>query len=284
MAEIWRSLKSCPCRRQGGRARARPRDSARLRHSRAGLLGNALPRAGVRPGVDGAHHGWIHVNPDAGLRALARADTVVVPGYRPHDAPLDTEALSALRRAHGRGARMISICIRESSRSRRPASSTAAQQRRTGNTPTSSARDYPSVRVRPDVLYVDDGDVLTSAGVSSGVDLCLQVVRKDLGGMPRAMSLSNSWPPRTATATRLSSLRDRSMSREAGRLPNCVPGSNSNLEEPITLEAWPLAARCPHVPLRVTSVMPPEPPAAMAAHVADRRGATPLGDNDALHR
>src|SRR6202158_1004222 len=51
------------------------------------------------------------INPAGGLRLLSRADTVVVPGYRPHNAPLDPAVLAALRRAHVRGARMISICI-----------------------------------------------------------------------------------------------------------------------------------------------------------------------------
>jgi transcriptional regulator GlxA family with amidase domain len=120
------------------------------------------------------------VIPDAGLRALARADTVVVPGFRPHDEPLDPAVLGALRRAHARGARMISICIGAFALAQagilvgRPA--TTHWQ----NTAELAAR-YPEVDVRPDVLYVDDGDVLTSAGVSSGLDLCLHVVRNDLG-------------------------------------------------------------------------------------------------------
>jgi transcriptional regulator GlxA family with amidase domain len=118
--------------------------------------------------------------PDTGLRALARADTVVVPGFRPHDEPLDPAVLSALRRAHARGARMISICIGAFALAQagildgRPA--TTHWQH------TDELREtFPSLEVRPDVLYVDDGDVLTSAGVSSGLDLCLHVVRKDLG-------------------------------------------------------------------------------------------------------
>jgi transcriptional regulator GlxA family with amidase domain len=120
------------------------------------------------------------ITPNVGLRALARADTIVVPGYRPHDVPLDPSVLSALGRAHARGARMISICVGAFALAEagildgRPATTHwqfAAQL----------ANRYPGVDVRPDVLYVDDGDVLTSAGVSSGLDLCLHVVRKDLG-------------------------------------------------------------------------------------------------------
>ena len=120
------------------------------------------------------------ITADAGLRGLARADTIVVPGFEPHGRPLDPAVLASLRRAHARGARMISICVGAFALAQagildgRPATTHwqfAAQL----------AEQYPAVDIRPDVLYVDDGDVLTSAGVSSGLDLCLHVVRKDLG-------------------------------------------------------------------------------------------------------
>ena len=120
------------------------------------------------------------INPAGGLRLLSRADTVVVPGYRPHNAPLDPAVLAALRRADVRGARMISICIGAFALAQagildgRPA---ATHWRFTDEL----AEQYPAIDVRADVLYVDDGDVLTSAGVSSGLDLCLHVVRTDLG-------------------------------------------------------------------------------------------------------
>jgi transcriptional regulator GlxA family with amidase domain len=117
---------------------------------------------------------------DVGLRGLARADTIVVPGFEPHDRRLDPAVLSALRRAHTRGARMISICV---------GAFALAQAGILDGRPATThwqfaaelADRYPAVDVRPDVLYVDDDDVLTSAGVSSGLDLCLYVVRKDLG-------------------------------------------------------------------------------------------------------
>ena len=120
------------------------------------------------------------INADAGLRGLSYADTVVVPGYRPHDVPLEPAVLAAVRRAHLRGARMISICTGAFALAQaglldgRPATT---HWRNTDEL----ARLYPAIDVRGDVLYVDDGDVLTSAGVSSGLDLCLHVARTDLG-------------------------------------------------------------------------------------------------------
>src|SRR5271155_80550 len=115
-----------------------------------------------------------------GLRGLAHADTIVVPGFEPHGRTLDQAVLSSLRRAHARGARMISICV---------GAFALAQAGILDGRPATThwrfaaelAEQYPAIDVRADVLYVDDGDVLTSAGVSSGLDLCLHVLRTDLG-------------------------------------------------------------------------------------------------------
>jgi transcriptional regulator GlxA family with amidase domain len=120
------------------------------------------------------------ITPDVGLRGLARADTIVVPGFEPHEQPLDPAVLAALNRAHARGARIISICV---------GAFALAQAGLLDGRPATThwlfadelAAQYPAVDVHPDVLYVDDGDVLSSAGVSSGLDLCLHVVRNDLG-------------------------------------------------------------------------------------------------------
>jgi AraC family transcriptional regulator, transcriptional activator FtrA len=114
-----------------------------------------------------------------GLDRLARADTVIVPGQRV-DAPVSPELVAVLRAAHARGARVVSICSgafalaaaglldgREAATHWRYA---AELQRR-----------HPAIRVNADVLYVDDGDVLTSAGSAAGIDLCLHLVRRDHG-------------------------------------------------------------------------------------------------------
>jgi AraC family transcriptional activator FtrA len=115
-----------------------------------------------------------------GLEALERADTVVVPGIGDRAWPLPAAALDALRAAAGRGARVASICT--------GAFVLAAAGLLDGRRATTHwsyagllAREFPRVTVDPDVLYVDDGDVLTSAGVGAGVDLCLHMVRRDFG-------------------------------------------------------------------------------------------------------
>jgi transcriptional regulator GlxA family with amidase domain len=117
---------------------------------------------------------------DHGLEALARADTVIVPGYDTIDRPPPAAALEALRAAHGRGARTVSICT--------GAFALAHAGLLDGRRATTHwryapylAESFPAVDVDPGVLYVDDGDVLTSAGVAAGIDLCLHIVRRDHG-------------------------------------------------------------------------------------------------------
>jgi transcriptional regulator GlxA family with amidase domain len=120
------------------------------------------------------------VTASAGLGALAGADTVVVPGYRDIDARPPGEVLAALRDAHQRGARLVSICS--------AAFALAAAGLLDGRPATTHwqvadklQRQYPLVDVRPNCLYVDDGDILTSAGVTAGIDLCLHLIRRDNG-------------------------------------------------------------------------------------------------------
>lgn len=120
------------------------------------------------------------VRPAAGLGALRGADTVVVPAYAALLAPPAEEALAALRAAARRGARVLSVCTGAFVLAyaglldgRRAATHWAW----TGE----MARRFPRVDVDPDALYVDEGEVMTSAGLSAGIDLCLYAIRKDFG-------------------------------------------------------------------------------------------------------
>lgn len=114
-----------------------------------------------------------------GLAGVADADTVVVPGA-PLARTVDAGVLAALRDAHRRGARIASIC----SGAFVLAEAGLLDGRRATTHWTcadSLARSYPAVRVDPNVLFVDEGDVLTSAGAATGLDLCLHMVRNDFG-------------------------------------------------------------------------------------------------------
>jgi transcriptional regulator GlxA family with amidase domain len=120
------------------------------------------------------------VRPQAGLGALRRADTIVVPAYAGILEPPPPESLAALRAAARRGARLLSVCTGAFALAhaglldgRRAATHWAWAGE--------LARRFPAVAVDPDSLYVDAGEVMTSAGLSAGVDLCLHVIRKDFG-------------------------------------------------------------------------------------------------------
>ncbi|WP_305789616.1 GlxA family transcriptional regulator [Symbioplanes lichenis] len=128
--------------------------------------------------------GGFTITPDHGLEALATADTVVVAGVNGNrtliDGTLDPAVGEALRAAHDRGARILSICTGASVLAAagllddRPAASHWGWARRL-------RKLYPQVQWDFDVLFVDGGDILTSAGVGAGIDLCLHVVRTDHG-------------------------------------------------------------------------------------------------------
>jgi transcriptional regulator GlxA family with amidase domain len=122
-----------------------------------------------------------------GLPALEKAQTIIVAGVTDVAAELPTAALSALRKAAQRGARVASICT--------GAFVLAAAGLLDGRRATTHwlvapelAQRYPRVRVDPDVLYVDLGQILTSAGAAAGTDLCLHLIRKDCGAAVAARS------------------------------------------------------------------------------------------------
>ena len=115
-----------------------------------------------------------------GLKEAARADTVIVPAGVGVDSTPPEPMLEALRTAHRRGARILSVCT--------GAFVLAAAGLLDGRRATTHwmhadklAERYPEVKVDPRVLYVDEGDVMTSAGTAAGIDLCLHVVRLDYG-------------------------------------------------------------------------------------------------------
>ncbi|MFI0898346.1 GlxA family transcriptional regulator [Streptomyces sp. NPDC020983] len=132
---------------------------------------------------DGRPHPWLAGKPTASYAALAGAgapDTVVVPSTEDLEGDPDPRLCEALRTAHGRGARVAALCT--------GSFVLAAAGLLDGRTATTHwmhaealSRRFPAVRVRADVLFTDEGDVLTSAGKTAALDLCLHLVRTDLG-------------------------------------------------------------------------------------------------------
>ena len=115
-----------------------------------------------------------------GLERLLAAGTIVIPGWQGIDVPVPQAILDALRGAHARGARLLSIC---SGAFVLAATGLLDGRRATTHWRYAEAlqRRYPAICVDPNVLYVDEGSVLTSAGSAAGLDLCLHLVRRDYG-------------------------------------------------------------------------------------------------------
>jgi transcriptional regulator GlxA family with amidase domain len=139
------------------------------RHQLAGTGGRSVRTStGLRLATQGS------------LRLLRDADTIVVPGYRGVERRPPDALLRALRDAAGREVRLVSICT--------GAFTLAWAGLLDGRRATTHwavcdtlARMFPAVEVDPGVLYIDSADVLTSAGVAAGLDLCLHLVRTDHG-------------------------------------------------------------------------------------------------------
>lgn len=131
---------------------------------------------------DGPMHamGGIRIIADAGLEMLDSARTIIVPGWRSrHDLP-PAPLLEALRQAHGRGARLLSIC---SGVFVLAATGLLDGKRATTHWQFADelAHRFPKIEVDPNVLYVDAGQLITSAGSAAGIDACLHLVARDHG-------------------------------------------------------------------------------------------------------
>lgn len=115
-----------------------------------------------------------------GLATLSRADIVILPSWHSDCRPAPATLLQALRRAHQRGAQVVGLCVGSF-----PLAEAGLLDGRTATThwalaDTMSER-YPKVRVDREVLYVDEGEVVTSAGVAAGLDCCLHLLRQLCG-------------------------------------------------------------------------------------------------------
>ncbi|MBL3666468.1 helix-turn-helix domain-containing protein [Streptomyces sp. M2CJ-2] len=185
--------------------------------------------------------GGLELTAPHGLEAIARAGTVVVPAWRSITSPPPDDALEALRRAHEEGARIVGLCT--------GAFVLAAAGLLDGRPATTHwmyaptlAKRYPSVHVDPRELFVDDGDVLTSAGTAAGIDLCLHIVRTDHGNEAAgALARRLVVPPRRTGGQER--YLDRSLPEEIGADPlaEVVAWALEHLHEQFDVET--LAAR-----------------------------------------
>src|ERR1700712_3757016 len=124
--------------------------------------------------------GAVDIRTPFGLEEAVSADVVIVPGTKNFLEPPDPEVLEVLRAAFGGGARIVAICV--------GAFTLAASGLLDGRRATTHwqwadelTRRHPDVDVDPAAMFVDDGRILTSAGVAAGLDLCLHLIRQDAG-------------------------------------------------------------------------------------------------------
>jgi AraC family transcriptional activator FtrA len=124
--------------------------------------------------------GGLTVQADGGLERLDRAGTIILPGWKGLDAKVPESLCKALRAAHKRGARILTICSGVF-----PLAATGLLDGKRATTHWRYAdalkARHPAIEVDPNVLYVDEGQLLTSAGSAAGLDLCLHLVRRDHG-------------------------------------------------------------------------------------------------------
>jgi transcriptional regulator GlxA family with amidase domain len=124
--------------------------------------------------------GMFTIQAPHGLEGLAHADTIILPGCSDIGVLPDDKVVAAVREAAARGTRIASIC---SGAFILAATGLLDGLRATTHWSAAAllAERYPTVDVDPDVLYVDNGRILTSAGAAAGLDLCLHLIRRDYG-------------------------------------------------------------------------------------------------------
>ncbi|MFE4001361.1 GlxA family transcriptional regulator [Nocardioides sp. YIM B13467] len=183
---------------------------------------------------DGAPHPWLADLPTASYDATAEVDTVVVPSSNDLDDNPDLSLLEALRGAHERGARIASLCT--------GSFVLAAAGLLDGRVATTHwlhadelARRYPQVDVRPDVLYVDEGDVLTSAGKTAALDLCVHLVRSDLGAAAANAIARNLVVPAHRNGGQAQFITPPAQPRVPDGLAPTLEWARARLDQPLTV-------------------------------------------------
>jgi len=150
------------------------------------------------------------ISTTADLTAVDEADIIVMPSWHADGRSAPDNLLDSLRRGHARGAIIVGLCLGAF-----PLAQAGLLDGRTVATHWASAellaKRYPRVNVDQHVLYVDDGDILSSAGVAAGLDCCLHLLRRLCGAevANRVAKHILVAPRRTATAGRHSSSSGR---------------------------------------------------------------------------
>jgi transcriptional regulator GlxA family with amidase domain len=199
-------------------------------------VGVGVPWYDVRVcGVDAVRVGRFRLEPDQGLDRLRDADTVIVPGWADTDVEPPAELVGAVRAAHEAGARVASLCTGAFVLAAAGLLDGRQATTHWAHTEVLAAR-YPRVEVDPDVLYVDNGSVLTSAGKAAAMDLCLHLVRLDHGSsVANAVARRLVVPPHRAGG-QAQFVAAPVPSRDDHPLAALLPWAIERLDQPLTVE------------------------------------------------
>ncbi|WP_285476147.1 helix-turn-helix domain-containing protein [Amycolatopsis sp. NBRC 101858] len=175
------------------------------------------------------------LDPDDGLDRLARAGTVLVPGWADVDADPPPDLIEAVRAAHAAGARVASLCTGAFVLAAAGLLDGLRATTHWAHTGVLAAR-FPRVTVDPDVLYVDNGSVLTSAGKAAAMDLCLHLVRADHGpAAANAVARRLVVPPHRAGG-QAQYVSAPVPARDDHPLAELLPWITARLDQPLTVE------------------------------------------------
>ncbi|MEU3168486.1 helix-turn-helix domain-containing protein [Streptosporangium sp. NPDC006930] len=194
------------------------------------------PRPGTIPTTSG-----YTIQVEHGLERLIDADLITVPAWPQLDAPVPAPLLAALREAVARGAKVLTVCTGAFL----PAAAGLLDDRRATTHwqfVELLARRHPRVSVEPDVLYVEDGPVLSSAGAAAGIDACLHLIRLQYGAaMANALARRLVVPAHRAGGQAQYVEAPMPPPRTPYELSELLDWIMEHLHQPLTVEA--LAAR-----------------------------------------
>lgn len=172
-----------------------------------------------------------------GLEALATADTVIVPSWPdPGESP-PAPLLAALTAAHDRGARIVGLCL-----GAYVLAEAGLLDGRRATTHWAYARDfaarYPAVRVDTDILYIEDGSVMTSAGTAAGIDCCLHLLRQSHGAeMANRVARRLVVPPHRQGGQAQFIEQPMPSNNQGSRLSDLIDWVRANLHLPHSLDS-----------------------------------------------
>ncbi|MGC5051210.1 helix-turn-helix domain-containing protein [Micromonospora sp. DT48] len=179
--------------------------------------------------------GRFRLDPDHGLDQLAHAETVIVPALADVDEDPPIDLVEAVRAAHEAGARVVSLCTGAFVLAAAGLLDGLRATTHWAHTEQLAAR-HPRVTVDPDVLYVDNGNVLTSAGKAAAMDLCLHLVRRDHGSAIANIAARRLVVPPHRAGGQAQFVTTPVPAQDDHPLADVIPWVMRHLDQPLTVE------------------------------------------------